>query len=261
MILKSIENKIINFLENRELERIKKIPRFKKGNTKVLGKPLRFPDSASFLFIFDEMFRKEIYKFESQNKSPYIIDGGANIGLSIIYFKKLYPNAQIVAFEPDNEIFKDLEFNIESFGFDNIMLINKALWNEETTLRFYSEGADGGRIASNADFTKRLIEIQTCKLNSYLQREVDLLKIDIEGAEYTVLEDSKELLPNVKRLFVEYHSFLSHPQNLGQLLNILHNAGFRYQIQHNGVFSQNPFIQISNYIEMDLQLNIFAYRT
>jgi FkbM family methyltransferase len=41
--------------------------------------------------------------------SPYIIDAGANIGLSIIYFKKKYPNSKIVAFEPDKLIFNILK--------------------------------------------------------------------------------------------------------------------------------------------------------
>ncbi|MCS6796374.1 MAG: FkbM family methyltransferase [Raineya sp.] len=247
------------FEKQKELNRIAQIPRFIEGETNMLGGLVKFVDSASFGFIYHEIFEREIYKFQTENSRPYIIDAGANIGLSVIYFKKLYPNAEIIAFEPDNKVFEILLFNIKSFGFENVQLIQKALWNEETTLRFYSEGADGGRIATQAD-SEKLIEVSTCRLRNFLNRKVDLLKIDIEGAEITVMEDCIDLLHNVERLFVEYHSFVGKEQKLYKLLEILEKAGFRYQIQHVGVFSPHPFINISEYANMDLQLNIFAYR-
>jgi FkbM family methyltransferase len=248
-----------NYEKQQEISRISQTPRFFIGETDILEHKLQFVDSASFCFIYDELFNKEIYKFETSNPSPYIIDAGANIGLSVIYFKKLFPNAEIIAFEPDSKVFKALEYNVQSFAFEKVQLIQKALWNEETTLKFYSEGADGGRIATQTDL-HRLIEIPTCRLRNYLNRKVDLLKIDIEGAEIIVLEDCKDLLHNVERIFVEYHSFTQKEQKLYQLLEILEKAGFRYQVQHVGVFSHHPFVKISEYNNMDLQLNIFAYR-
>jgi FkbM family methyltransferase len=234
------------------------LPRYKQGTTNILGNALKFVDSASFCFIYDEVFKKEIYNFKTKNKKPYIIDAGANIGLSTLYFKKLYPSAEIVAFEPDLNVFKILKFNMESFGLEFVSIINKALWNNVTKLKFLREGADGGRIAIAGD--DNLVELTTIRLQEFLYRKVDLLKIDIEGAEITVLEDCKDLLGNVDRIFVEYHSFSKTPQSLDKLLNILFNAGFRYNIQHVGVFSNNPFIKINEYHNMDLQLNIFAYR-
>ncbi|MCS7029372.1 MAG: FkbM family methyltransferase, partial [Bacteroidia bacterium] len=243
----------------KELSRISQLPRFIKGETNILGKIIKFVDSASFCFMHNKIFEREVYKFQTKSSRPYIIDAGANVGLSVIYFKKLYPNAEIIALEPDNKIFEVLAFNIKSFGFENVQLIQKALWNEETILRFYSEGADGGRIATQTDSGK-LIEVSTCRLRDFLNKKVDLLKMDIEGAEVIVLEDCSDLLHNVERLFVEYHSFVGKEQKLYKLLEILEKAGFRYQVQHVGVFSQHPFIRISEYLSMDLQLNIFAYR-
>ena len=244
----------------RELQRLKAMPRFTQGNTTLLGNKLCFTDSASLLSIYDEIFTKEIYKFQTENTEPYIIDAGANIGLSVIYFKQLYPNSEIVAFEPDTAAFEALSFNIESFYLNKITLVKKALWNDETIMSFYSEGADGGRVACKED-TDQLIDIQTTKLRDYLNRKVDFLKIDIEGAETLVLENCADLLSNVERLFVEYHSISGHPQSLHTLTEILNSAGFRYQVQNNGVFSPHPFLKINKHINMDLQLNIFAYRS
>ncbi len=87
-----------------------------------------------------------------------------------------------------------------------------------------------------------------------------MLKIDIEGAETQVLEDCADVLHHVERIFVEYHSFSNQPQNLHRLLAVLANAGFRYNVQHIGVFSSHPFVKIQSYLNMDNQLNIFAVR-
>ncbi|SOD81195.1 FkbM family methyltransferase [Spirosoma fluviale] len=242
-----------------EFNRLNKLPRYQGGISTILSNPFKFTDATSFAFIYDEVFNKKIYQFETNNKRPYIIDAGANIGLSVLYFKQLYPDAEILAFEPDEKVFDALSYNVQSFGLENVTYLKKALWNEETELEFMSEGADAGRVAVKNDATQ-LIQVPTESLRKYLNRKVDFLKIDIEGAETTVLEDCANLLHNVERLFVEYHSFVDKPQELHQLLLFLANAGFRYNVQHIGVFSSHPFCQIHQYLGMDNQLNIFAVR-
>ena len=121
-------------------------PRYTSTSTRLLGKEIQLPDSSSFLFMFTEIFLENVYQFKSNKKSPYIIDCGANIGLSLIYFQQLFPDAEFIAFEPDKTIFKYLKNNTSAFNFKNLNLINKGLWNKETTLAFHSEGADGGLI-------------------------------------------------------------------------------------------------------------------
>lgn len=247
---------------HRELEekRISMLPRFTTGETNLLQHKVEFVDAASFQFIKNEIFNLQIYKFNCSNKKPYIIDCGANIGLSIIYFKQLFPDAEIVAFEPDNKVFKVLKNNIKAFGFTDVTPVKKACWNSETTLQFYSEGADAGRAAKDFD-SKNIIEVETISLRSYVDKKVDFLKIDIEGAENEVLHDISDLLINVDRIFVEYHSFIGKEQVLSEILSILKSAGFRVNVQHIGVYSSNPFIAISDYNQMDLQLNIYGYRS
>lgn len=243
-----------------ELRRIAELPRNKPDiTTSLLPHPVTFPDAASFLFIYDEIFVKQIYEFRADTVNPYIIDAGANIGMSVIYFKQLYPHAEIVAFEPDKSIAKYLRQNIASFGLTNVTVIEKALWNEETTLQFCSDGSDGGRIVTEADCST-IISIPATRLRNYLTRTVDLLKIDIEGAELTVLADCKDLLHHVKHLFVEYHSFVGKTQQLGKLITLLEESGFRLYISAPGIASEKPFTKPIVYAGMDGQLNIFAVR-
>ncbi|MDQ3047791.1 MAG: FkbM family methyltransferase [Bacteroidota bacterium] len=241
-----------------KLRFLKDTPRYTEVSSDILGKNTIIPDTASFLYMRDEIFKKEIYKFNSSKKDPVIIDCGANIGMSVIYFKQQFPQARLTAFEPDPHIFSILKKNVQSFGYDDITLLNNALWDSEKDLDFSSEGADAGRISSGNE--KNNIKIKTLQLSKFLDQPVDLLKIDIEGAEYTVLKECQSGLKNVSKMFLEYHSFLNQEQTLDEILSILRKAGFRYNINHIGVISKQPFISVNSYSGMDLQLNIFAYR-
>ncbi len=235
--------------------------RYTPGIWTILEHPLKFADNLSCYFIYNEIFDKGIYQFETQNKKPSIIDAGANIGLSIIYFKRLFPEAKIIAFEPDDKIFSILAENVASFHLRDIVLEKKALWNEDGWLEFHSEGADAGRVRTAMDY-ERIVRVPSVRLRKYLEGQtIDFLKVDIEGAETTVLKDCEDLLVNVSRIFVEYHSFTGQEQTLPELLALLKRAGFRLNINVPGLVSKKPFSMIETYNGMDMQLNIYGWRS
>jgi FkbM family methyltransferase len=242
-----------------DLLRIQNIPRYTEFQTNILPHSVKGVDSASFVFMFDEIFRKEIYKFISNNDEPFIIDCGANIGLSTIYFKKLFPKSRILAFEPDEHIFQILIWNILNFKFSNVELFNKAVWDSETTLEFMVEGADGGRIIESNSSNPCGYQVETLRINNFLGKTIDFLKLDIEGAETRVLQDCKDHLSNVKNLFIEYHSFVDAPQTLHLITQILFDAGFRIHLQPS-FMSPHPFVKRCVSAGMDMQINIFAFR-
>lgn len=246
--------------KDKEHQRVITLERYTPFKTKLLGIEIDVPDNASFLFMKDEIFKDEMYKFQSENYKPIIIDGGANIGLSTIYFKNLYPDAQITAFEPDPEIFGFLKRNLKSFGYTDVALMQKALWNMSTTLSFESEGADAGLIADESLVNPKVLEVEAISVKPYLKQTVDFLKLDIEGAETEVLIDIKDSLSNVKRIFVEYHSFIGKEQTLDTILTILREEGFRLYVSSPGLLSKSPFVQINTYNNMDMQLNIYGIK-
>lgn len=250
-IISGVEQKDANF------EQLRKLPRFHSAEFMFFSHPFKIIDFASFFSQYQEIFITQIYKFNSDTPHPYIVDCGANIGLSIIYFKKLYPNATIIGFEPDPKAFSTLSYNIRAFGFRNVVLVNKAIWDKRSMLRFYSEGSDGGRVAVRGD-TKHIISVKTDKLNQYINRPVDFLKIDIEGAETKVLKECQSVLGNITNLFIEYHSFSSETQTLDEILKILRAHSFRYYITRVGVESRQPFVYNNTWLQMDNQLNIYA---
>ena len=257
----------------REIARLTALPRYVPTTTSLLGTPFELLDAYSFLGMYREIFQQEIYRFRTNNPEPFIIDAGANIGVSTLYFKTKHPTSTVVAFEAAPDVFRLLEANIRRAALSGVQLVERALWSSETTLRFLPEGSDGGRIASAGDEREKRYNtfrfkewtpgpiVQTTRLRPYLDRPVDFLKLDIEGAETEVLRDCADLLRNVDNLFLEYHSFASEEQTLHEVLAILRDAGFRTQIQQVTPTSPRPFM--TRYLRwgMDVQLNIFCMRT
>lgn len=231
-----------------------------KGTANFFGNPFHFSNGVSFLHSIAEIFADNIYNFSSNIEDPYIIDCGANIGLSIYYFKKLYPKSTILGFEPDNEIFEILKDNIKFFpNNDNIEIRKEAVWIEDTTLDFFSEGGLAGSFS--VDFSGRNCTYKTTAIDfkKYLDKKIDFLKIDIEGAENELIFDIKDKLDNVDRMFLEYHGISNKPQNLGDILNLLSESGFQYYIRLAGDTMKYPFCN-EGPIPFNQQLNIFCFR-
>jgi FkbM family methyltransferase len=234
--------------------------RFTPGTKMFLGKTLYYHDISTFHLGLHELFEEETYKFNASSSKPYIVDCGANIGMSILYFKSLYPDAEIVAFEADDAIYGFLEKNMDSYGYKDVMLLNNAVWDCAGVVNFMAEGGAGGRV-EDSNLPNRKYKPTNCvRLREYLKnRKVDFLKIDIEGAEHRVLKDCADLLHNVKDMFIEYHSMANQPQMLHEILQIAHSAGFRYHLKEAHTTAY-PYIERRLNGGMDLQLNIFCYR-
>lgn len=257
-IVKRILNKLFPSSETKELLRLRKIKRYEAGSSNFFGFPMYFADANTYIHGGEEIFQKKIYEFRSNIENPLIIDCGANIGLSAIYFKKLYPKARVKAFEPDKQLFEILKKNVEQLQLNDVELYQKAIWIEDGTISFQEEGGFSGRIPKKGDEIN-IVTVPSFRLKNLLHDGVDFLKIDIEGAEYAVLIDCAEYLPKVDKIFIEYHSHIDEPQKLDEILLLLNKSGFRYHIQE--AYSRKmPYVDNSLMVGMDLQLNIFGYR-
>lgn len=260
-----IKNLLLHIFNNENTDdkykALLKEERYKPVELKLLGYKFIVADALSFYYNHKEIFIDKIYFFKSKNHQPIIIDCGANYGTSIMYFKSLYPEARIIAFEADPYIYKILQSNINEATLENVTLYNNAVWYEETFVSFLTEGADSGKVKIDSLSDREFgLKVKTKVLSSFLSgQKVDFLKIDIEGAEIEVLKECQHYLSNVENIFVEYHSFLDKEQQLDEILLILKNAGFRFQIQHQ-LISKSPLVKVNTYNGMDLQLNIFGYR-
>jgi len=249
-------NKVgLNWLQ---LKYYKHLPAGKLRKHKLFGNDVYFHSAQEFLYGLKEIFLEEVYK-QNLSPQPFVIDCGANIGLSIIYMKQHFPDAEIIAFEPDEKNFALLTRNVSSFNFKHVDSRKEAVWIENTFLNFSNEGSMSSKI--EADNRANSNKVKAVRLKDLLTRDVDFLKIDIEGAEYRVLTDIEEKLSLVKNLFLEYHGTFDQNRELTTIFDMLSANGFHYYIKEAAAIHEHPFLKRKSIsTSYDIQLNIFCFR-
>lgn len=208
----------------------KKKPRYVPGEFRFPFGVVQYIDWASLRSQFLEIFVNSHYEFDPGGKSPYIIDCGGNIGLSVIWFKRRYPESRITVFEADPEIAAILNNNIKALDLGGVQIINAAINDRAGKVGFVSDKADSGRIVFGAG-QKR---IDAVRLTDFITRPVDLLKLDIEGGEYAAFRDLVESgkIRKVKCLICEIHGTPNTRNDLSEILSALARHGFSFTFNH-----------------------------
>lgn len=233
-------------------------PRHTPCRARVRGWSLEVPDAASFLASHREIFVERQYAFPWTGAPPRILDLGANIGLSVLFFRAAQPEAPIVAVEADPAIFGCLERNLAANQITGVERMNRAAWTGPGHVRFRSDGADGGRVTPGA--AAGAVEVEALDLPALLaSHSFDVIKMDIEGAEAQVLPACREGLARARFVTVEYHSTAGEPQALAEILAVLKDAGFRVHV-HEAMTSPTPFLGVEPRAGFDLQLNLSAWK-
>ncbi len=241
---------------------VKKIRAIQDGEIhaqEFLNGKIYFRNGNEILHGLDEIFVDEVYKI-SLPRNAYIIDCGSHIGLSVIYFKNKYPDATIIAFEPDATNFDLLKRNVESFNLKNVILRNEAVWKEDTIISFSYDGNMSSKIDITNESNKNQSSIKAIKLFDVIDRSVDFLKLDIEGAEYLVLIDIYPKLDIIQSMFIEYHGSFKQNNELNQILQMITEKDFKYYIKEASPIYNTPFSRDNNKHDYDIQLNIFCFR-
>jgi FkbM family methyltransferase len=234
------------------------VPRYRPHTVRIHQATLRVPDMTSFIYMYRDIFVNKLYAFPFVSSSPKILDLGANIGVSVLFFKLRYPDAEITAVESDPEVFKYLEKNILENNLRDTYLINKAVWNESTILDFYTEGADAGSLISGEN--RKKISVQSIDIRELLRdKQYDFVKMDIEGAERIVIPASREYLSTVRYIAVEYHSSQKQKQSFAEIATVLEECGFRLHIYPVRV-SPTPLMHRRIQDGFDMQINIFGWQ-
>jgi FkbM family methyltransferase len=195
---------------------------------------MHFPNPKVALFLIREILITQEYKFNSDNDSPQIIDCGANLGVSVLYFKLLYPNSTIIAIEADINNYVYLARNTK--GMSNVRIFNNFVGVDDSlVIKFFSGGAGDLRSSSNSERGgKQEILVNTITLNSLVGKtNVDFLKVDIEGGEHLIFNNcgATDFLNNVSQAIVEYHHNYSNEANkMSDFIRCFESYGFSLQI-------------------------------
>ncbi len=196
------QNLLRDLLGLRGIEQTFKLSKF--------DKPFSFTsfNVTDFSLLCDLMIEEEYQRVKKLKNASNIIDIGSNIGLSIIYFHLLFPNANITGFEPDPVNFRQLRINAGSLP--NVKLYPHVVGDRCNEVDFYPvprRGVSSSLINRNRrhiDSSIRVKQVNLAYIFDKSEDEIDLLKFDVEGAEYIMFKNLKDL-HHVKTYIGELH--------------------------------------------------------
>jgi FkbM family methyltransferase len=155
--------------------------------------------------VFEQVFL--LREYDMDFKDPrFILDAGAHIGLASVYFANRYPEAVIVALEPEDRNFDVLLKNIAAYP--NIKALKAGLWNRSVTLKLQNPDAESWsfRMMESPDQNDGIPAVSVDDVLSRFELpRLDVLKMDIEGSEVEVLGASTTWIDKVRTLFIELH--------------------------------------------------------
>ena len=205
----------------------------KKTNVALIGDfKVSYQVEQDIRILYQEIFLEEAYHFISENPRPVIIDAGSNVGVSVLYFKHLFPQSQVIAFEANPFAFALLKQNIAQNLIDGVTLHWIALYDKKTTLPFFINFHTHSYAGSlKYGFgTKQKILVPSAPLSDYLSdwKGIDLIKLDIEGAEREVIRDlwMSGMLRKCKQYILEYHQIPGESNGFDELCQPFLENGF-----------------------------------
>lgn len=174
---------------------------------------LRLDDSD--VAAFRQVFSVREYDAASlPDHADYIVDLGANIGLASVFFGTRYPQARLVAVEPDGGNFALLQANIRALG-TRAAAVRAAIWKENGEINLKTREPDGARLHSwgiqvTEEHSESSESVRAVQLDSLMAESalpmIDILKVDIEGAELELFTSKPQRwLPRVRYLLIETH--------------------------------------------------------
>lgn len=193
------------------------------------------PADSIFFAVKDILINREyelLPGFALTQQKGIIIDAGAHVGLYTLLAS--VGAKTVIALEPDERMFEILSNNVGRNGLRNVVLLKSALSNENGSTKFYRRGnTQLGSIRSRKDVEPAIVEAISLErlLTKAIQgsrRDVDLLKLDIEGSEFDVIQGSQdETLDRVRKIVAEIHTEHGSVQVLKRKLE---RSGFSYVI-------------------------------
>jgi len=217
------------------------------SSLKILGMKLEYSTGLKnhSLLILKEIFLNNIYTFTKvtnqklkslqEKDGGVILDIGANIGIATAYFKNEYPSIRVIAIEASPINYNQLVKNIEVNKFKNIVTINKFVSRKIGQICFYHHKqkpggsfGEGYKFADPSDTEE--FDVETIKINDVIKGLKNIvIKIDVEGAEYEILEDIalSENISEVLEIAAEVSTFNQVGyEKLNIILNSFYNLGF-----------------------------------
>lgn len=157
---------------------------------------------------FDQIFAQEQYSpVGNLDPSPRtLIDCGANVGYATVYLLNRYPNLTAIVVEPDSANIEVCRRNLMAYS-DRVQIFHAGVWNCNSRLVLSGVGWGVHVREANPNEASDVEAIDlTFLINALPVNKADLLKVDIEGSEIVVFDDSSvSWLPQVRNIVIEFH--------------------------------------------------------
>jgi FkbM family methyltransferase len=173
--------------------------------------PLHLRLRTSDFRIYGQVMVREEYALPLCRQPQVIVDAGANIGLTAIYFANRFPTARILAIEPEAANFELLRKNVAAYR--QIVPIRAALWDTAATLELFGDSGLFGAVRAQArgqpKISPALGQVDTVTMSQLIRDYhldfIDLFKVDIEGAERAVFAAADPWIEQVGVIIAEMH--------------------------------------------------------
>lgn len=223
----------------------------------MLDFEVHYPSGFIFAQLVREILVGRYYDLPLESVEPVIFDCGANIGMATLFFKHRWPASRVKAFEPSPEAYSLLSRNLEENGLTGVEAHNVALTDEDGTIELWIDEAEpaGLTTAIVPSPGRKAIPVAARRLSSFMDDQVDLLKLDVEGAEGPILSElaASGALDRVRCIVCEYHHNRDQSgDGLGRFLSTLEDHGFQYQLL---AYAQTPVLT-----PVSQEVMITAYR-
>lgn len=208
---------------------------------------LRIPSSD--VPTYKQVFIDLEYDFSAASPPDVIVDAGANIGLASIYLANKYPSAKIIAIEPEQSNFTLLKKNVEAYP--NIQPVQAALWHKNEEINLVDPGlgnwgfmtAEKGGSDTSVAPARHTVRAMTVDkvMEAFDLKTINILKIDIEGAEKEVFSDTTAWINRVDSMIVELHERMKSGCNRSFYLG---SVGFEQEWMQG----ENVYLSRSGYL-------------
>jgi FkbM family methyltransferase len=187
------------------------------------------PTPTTDLLTAYEIFVNQAYHRPPQVPEPspkFIVDIGANVGYSVIYWAHAYPSARMVAFEPHpahiSMLYRHLELNAL---LNQVSVVGSAASNHNA----YSFLTDNENESVVVDkYQPGMLQIKVRDFFTEMEgQNIDLLKLDIEGGEYAILKDKRFETLNIQTIVLEWHDTTEIPNGRQWCSERLSSLGFK----------------------------------
>ena len=206
--------------------------RLPRRSLHVLGRAVTFPDPFGMRFLIEEIILGRHYaSWTPARTNPVIIDAGANIGLATLYFKRLFPTARIISVEPHPSTARYLRANVGLGQIEGVEVVESALAGDERPRAIRGENISAS-LTDPEESDAILVDSVVFRSLVPDGMPIDILKMDIEGTELEVLRDIRADLPRIDQILAQIHIWETEPDPLPEILEILIEAGHRYELLH-----------------------------